>query len=59
MSEALILAIIEAGFKYGPGIAAQIAAEFENGDPTPESIRALKIDKEPETYFETKPPEPV
>lgn len=55
MSEALILAIIEAGFKYGPGIAAQIAAVFEEGDPTPEKIRALKIDKEPEEYFGDKP----
>ena len=53
MTEALIIAIIEAGLKYGPGIAASIAAAWENGTPTPEQIRALKIEKDPDDYFTT------
>ena len=51
MTEALIIAIIEAGLKYGPGIATSIAAAWETGTPTVEQIRALKIEKDPDDYF--------
>ena len=51
MEAALALSIIEAILKYGPNAVTAIAAAFENKEPTPEDIRALFIDKEPEEYF--------
>jgi hypothetical protein len=51
MNALLIAAIIEKGLIYGPTCAAQIAALFEKREPTPEDIRALEIEKEPEQFF--------
>lgn len=51
MEAALILAIIEKLLVYGPKVVVEISAAFEAGDPTPEQIRALKIEKDPEAYF--------
>ena len=51
MEAALALAIIEAILKYGPNAVVAIAAAFETETPTPEHIKALFIDKEPEEYF--------
>ena len=51
MQAALALSIIEAILTYGPNAVVTIAAAFEKGEPTPEEIKALFIDKEPEEYF--------
>jgi len=49
METALTIAIIEAVLKYGPQIALTAFKELPD-DPTPEDIRALKID-ESEPFF--------
>ena len=49
---ALTLAIFEQILRYGPQAVIQIAAVFQNEVPTPDQIRALKIEKDPEEYFE-------
>ncbi len=51
MEADLILAIIDKLLVYGPRVVVEISAAFENGDPTAEDIRNLKITKEPEDYF--------
>jgi hypothetical protein len=51
METALILAIIEKLLVYGPGVVVEVAAAFENAEPTADDIRALKITKKPEDYF--------
>lgn len=49
---AMILAIIEKLLVYGPRAVTAIAAAFEKGKPTVAEIKALRIDKDPEDYFE-------
>ncbi len=51
MEAALALSIIEAILKYGPQAVTTIATAFENKEPTPDDIKALFINKEPEAYF--------
>ena len=51
MNAALALAIIQAILQYGPNAVITIAAAFDKGDPTPDQIRALFINKTPEEYF--------
>lgn len=45
------LAIIEVILVHGPGFVTEISKLFENGDPSAEDIRSLKITKKPEDYF--------
>lgn len=54
MTLALILAIIEKMFIYGPGVITEIAPLFQDreDEPTADEIRDLKITKEPLEYFE-------
>lgn len=51
METALALAIIEAVVKYGPNAAVVIGKALEEGKRTPDEIRALFINKDPEEYF--------
>jgi len=48
----LILALIEQALKYGPEALIAIMNAKDKDDWTAEEIRALKITKKPEPYFE-------
>ena len=50
-SAVLTLTIIEMILKYGPQAVLTISAAWEDEAPTPEQIRGLFIDKDPEEYF--------
>lgn len=50
-SSLLVLTIIEMILKYGPQAVLTIAAAWGTDAPTPDQIRALFIDKDPEDYF--------
>ena len=49
----LTIEIIRALLKYGPSAVRTIAGAFDDNypDPTPEQIRELMIDKDPEEFF--------
>ena len=52
MGTASILAIVTAILKYGPTAITSIAKALEvKEDITPEDIKELFIDKDPEDYF--------
>jgi len=50
-SALITLTIIEMVLKHGPQAVLAIAAAWETDAPTPEQIRGLFIDKDPEEYF--------
>ena len=50
METALIIALIELILKHGPGAAIGLIKSLETDNPTPEQIRALKVEA-PGTYF--------
>lgn len=50
MNTALTLALIELILRYGPSAAISIIQGLETTNPTPEQIRALKV-QAPELYF--------
>ena len=53
VQEAMVLAIIEMIIRYGPKAVIAIAELWEIDDkPTVEQIKALKIVKDPEDYFQ-------
>lgn len=53
MNEAIVLEIIKQLLVYGPGILDKIVKiKNEKKDLTVDDIRALKINKKPEEYFE-------
>lgn len=56
MQAELIIAIISSLLTNGPKFVTEIAKLFNDDgvDPTPEQIRALKITKDPEEYFEDR-----
>lgn len=55
VTASLILAIVQVILRYGPtalrNTIAAINAVLQEENPTPEQIRALHIDKDPEEYF--------
>lgn len=46
----IILALIEAAAKYGPGVVASAIAALGKDEITVEDIEGLKITKEPEDF---------
>lgn len=51
--ELMVLAIIEKVIRYGPSAVLSIAEAFGKEEkPTIEEIKALKITKDPQDYFE-------
>lgn len=53
MQDAIVIEIIRQLLTYGPGILNEIVKMMDmQEDITVDDIRALKIDKEPEQYFE-------
>lgn len=50
METALALSLIELILKYGPSAAVRLIRTLKTDNPTPDEIRALKVD-EPESYF--------
>lgn len=46
----IILALIEAAAKYGPGVVSSAIAALGKDEITVEDIQALKITKEPEEF---------
>jgi hypothetical protein len=53
VNTALALALIELILKYGPSVAISLVRAMKVENPTPEDIRALKVD-DPETYFDVE-----
>lgn len=53
MSTELTIALIELIIRYGPTAAINIIKGLETDNPTPEQIRALKVNS-PEHYFGDK-----
>lgn len=52
MQDAIVIEIIKQLLTYGPSVVTEIASMMEaKEDITVDDIRALKIDKDPETYF--------
>lgn len=51
MNTELLIEIIKKLLEYGPGAIKVIATAFDEEEPTPEQIRALKIEGDPEDYF--------
>ena len=52
MNDLLLVEIIRALLKYGPQAVKVIATAFDEGpEPTPERIRQLVIEKDPEEFF--------
>lgn len=52
MEAMLALAIVEKLIIHGVAALPAITAALQKPDPTPEDIRALKITKDPEEYFD-------
>jgi hypothetical protein len=51
MGAELSIALLELIIKYGPTAAISLIKGLETDSPTPEQIRALKVES-PEHYFE-------
>lgn len=56
MQDAIVIEIIKQLLTFGPGILNEIVSMMETKeDLTVDDIRALKIDKDPEQYFDQDP----
>lgn len=51
MNALLVISIIQAILRYGPDAVLTIADAMQKSSPTPEDIKNLFIDKEPEDFF--------